>query len=238
MFTTDANLQRLVEIIHRCPASSLVPKEFFFSADGVPLLVYEGFSASLLRLQQELSEVPGIIQVGKFAQFPKTTLGALSSDRTRLSRDDLGQLSEIASKCNDLIARAGVQLPVRQLSIVIFETRSLEWRVKTYTVGLDGSRVDAEVVAENRQYVQQQLAALAPDCLDQFFSKMTNCGYRRTHYRELYLESTLVYDLPLPHPGYIDAFAAEIDRELPGYYCWFGQHSRHATIRALFREEN
>ncbi len=212
-----------------------------FSIDihrGVPLLVYEGFSGGMLELQQALSELPGIIKVGKFAQFPKTTLGALNGDRVRLSREDLGKLREIASKYNAEIAREGRTLPVRQLSIVVFETRSLERRAKTYTVSLDANRLDAEVSGENRRYVQEQLAAFAPERLDEFFANLTPCGYRKTHYRELHLESTLVVDLPLPHPGYIDAFAAEIDRGLPGNYCWFGEHSRHATVRALYREEN
>ncbi len=238
MFVTDVNLPSMVEIIHRCPSGTLKPNQFFFSADGVPLLVYEGFSAGMLDLQQALSAVPGIIPVGRFAQFPKTTLGALNGDRLRLSRENLGTLRAITDKYNQEIRQAGLGIPVRQLSIVIFETRSLEHRVKTYSVSLDSDQSDTVVPEDNRHYVQEQLIAFAPEKLDEFFARLTTSGYRKTHYRELHLESTLVFDLPLPHPAYINAFVAEIDRELPGYFCWFGQHSRHVTVRALFREEN
>lgn len=238
MFTTDQHLQSVVEVVNRCPSTVLAPRAFFFSPDGVPLLVYRGFASGILQLQQQLSQLPGIIPVGKFAEFPKTTLGAVAADRTRLSRTDLGRLWEIAERYNREISAVDWQLPVNQLSVVIFETRSLERRIKTYQVSLDQRAVDLTIAEENRQYVEQQLAAFSGDRLDDFHAKMTACGYRRTHYRELYLESTLVFDLPLPHPPYVDAFIEAIDRELPGMFCWFGRHSRHATIRALYREQN
>lgn len=218
------------DIVSLIPTTVVRPREFFIAWSGVPTLAYDGFTPSLLKIKSEIGkQIKGLKKEKPGSKWPKTTLGALRDDRS-LSWDDLLALRDICDKMNDKIVKDEV-FNIEQLQAVIFQCRSLEKRLISYSIDLDKSQEpDIDATPEP---VDETMAQFARDNLEKYWPSARKDGGRESHYRLPYIEATLVYDLPAEQPLYIDEFTKQVDRKLKGIYCWFLPKSRHMTVRAL-----
>ncbi|TKJ43355.1 hypothetical protein CEE36_04805 [candidate division TA06 bacterium B3_TA06] len=224
------------QVVESKPRTAVKPREFFIAWSGVSTLAYQGFTRPLLGIKRELEQkIPGIKPENPGSKWPKTTLGALRDDR-QLSWVDLNILRDICNNLNQQIDGSKIILPIHQLEVVIFQCRSLEKRLITYPIELNSKEYDEEVNGQHKENdVDKVMDQFHETRLAGYWSDVSRPGNRESHYRMLHIESTLIYDLPPPknQPTYIDTFIEEVEKRLPGLYCWFAPESRHMTVRAL-----
>lgn len=226
------------QVVESKPRTAVKPREFFIAWSGVPTLAYQGFTKPLLDIKKELEQrIPGIKPENPGSKWPKTTLGALRDDR-QLSWEDLKKLREICTKLNEGIENVPITLDIDQLEVVIFQCRSLEKRLITYPIKLDDSERyddDEEEEEHMKNDVDKVMEQFSEARLAEYWPDVSRPGNRESHYRMLHIESTLIYDLPLQRINLLNIkdFIEEVDKKLPGLYCWFVPESRHMTVRAL-----
>jgi len=229
-------LNILRDIIGCMPPTSLKPKEFFISWSGVPTLAYEGFSATLLNIKKKIAEqIPEIGKENPGSLWPKTTIGTLQ-DGVKLSWSDVLALRNICDDLNEHIKSENFMLEISKLFIVIFLCRSLEKRLITVPIELQtrkASNIDDHPQSEHLAKVATILNQFSKPNLKEYLPKLQIEGNRESHYRTIHIESTLVFDLQEQQPGYINTFIDKVNKNLPGFYCWFIPKSRHVTIRSL-----
>lgn len=226
---------RLVAVVESTQASVLRPAEFLIGYNGVPMLVYDGFSESLLKLKDRIVGELQLPHENSGSLFPKTTLGALKKGTT-LSLDDLLTLRRICDEMNIHIEREKVAFDVGELAVVVFLCRSLENRLLTHSIGLrrvvdEGLRTSIPP-DHSRRLVRQILDDFALDNLPTYLSKVVGERNHEEHYRSPWVEATLIYQLP-SQPTFLETFEKAVDEALPGRFAFFRPASRHVTIRAL-----
>lgn len=227
-------MKNILSDIISSKAKSLVnPREFFLAWSGVPTLAYEGFSPVLLELKNEIKQrIPELQPENPGSIWPKTTLGALRDDR-KLSFKDTEILRDI---CDNIKPNENVVLEIDQLQIVIFQCRSLEKRLLTFSVNMKSiSNVEDDPPKYHLKQIDETMNQFSRDNLSAYWKDLIRDGNRESHYRVTHIESTLIYDIPDKHPlnNSIDYFIEKVDNELPGHFCWFDRKSRHMTVRAL-----
>ena len=234
MSLDDFNI--ISRIIKTKPCTWVNPREFFISWSGVPTLAYCGFSRPLLAIKQEIEEaVSGIKPENPGSRWPKTTLGALRDGRT-LSLEEARILRTICDDLKPKIEAEGGPLQISQLSVVVFQCRSLEQRLLTQPISLQsGNSMPAghEPPDDHLKVVDATMDQFSGSRLSEYLPSLQADGNRESHYRATHIESTLVFDLAHQQPEFIDQFIEAVDRELPGFYCWFTAESRHMTVRGL-----
>ncbi|MBI4659162.1 MAG: hypothetical protein HY735_09995 [Verrucomicrobia bacterium] len=211
------------------------PREFFISWNGVPTLAYRGFSPVLLEIKKEIEqEIPGIKPENPGARWPKTTLGALRDGRV-LSLQEAGILRRICTELRPAV-EAETCLEIPQLSVVLFQCRSLERRLLTQSISLhldSSSPLDHEPPADHIRQVDGTMDQFSHARLEEYLPRLQADGNRESHYRKTHIEPTLVFDIGHQQPKCIASFVETVNRELPGAYIWFQEKSRHMTIRGL-----
>ncbi len=219
------------EIVETKLQTEVFPKEFFVAWQGVMTLAYEGFSQPLLDIKKELKErIPGLRNENPGSLWPKTTLGALKDNRT-LTWEDAYKLKEICS-------RQKIEpkpFEIKELSLVVFQCRSLEKRLSTVKIKLTDKNKNTTVPADHLELVNQTMKQFNMENLLNYLTDLKREGNRIADYKKDFIESTLVFDLSTSQTqhNYIDNFIEEINRELPDLYEWFSKDSRHMTVRAI-----
>ncbi len=226
-------LNIITSIVEPKPPTKVKPREFFIAWNGVATLAYRWFSRTLLDIKAEIEgAVPGMKQENLGARWPKTTLGALRDDRT-LSWNDAYALRDICDKFEHRV-NAEPELNVQQLSLVVFQCRSLERRLLTRTVSLGGSvHEDDTPPEEHVKEVEETMATFSRERLSEYIPRMQAPGNRESHYRGIHIEPTLVFDLNESTPKVVQDFIEAVNEALPGAYCWFEPRSFHMTVRGL-----
>jgi hypothetical protein len=230
------------EIVSSKPTTVVYPREFFVSWNGVPTLVYQGFSPTLVEIKNEIHEknkkdekVLGLKKENSGSMWPKTTLGAIQDDKC-LDRKDLDTLRKICDKMNKKIDKT-IGIEIDELCVVLFNCRSLEKRLITYSIILDKNQ-ERDKAHPNQTEIDEVEKVIKPflsENLDEYWNKVKVYGNRESYYRKPHIEATLIFDLPHPNiqPSYIKEFIDEVNNSLPDIFCWFLPESRHMTVRAL-----
>ena len=233
MSRTDMHI--LDSIVGRYGPTNVCPSQFFVSWNTVVTLAYSGFSASLLRLKSEIEQrVPELAQENPGSTWPKTTLGCLMEGQ----KLEMSEVDELRAICADHSKKLGrVDIPVRSLSVVLFQCRTLEKRLLTHPIDLRGQQNASDQPPE---WHLDKVAGV----MDQF-STERNTGYYpklvpdgRTfwdYYRKPHVEATLVADLQFPDEvsQVIDEFCETVNSKFRGKFGWFESDSRHLTVLAL-----
>lgn len=226
----------LADIVARQPATSLLPRGFAIMWHGVPALVYQGFSPSLLTLKRKIAEaLRHLPPEATGSRWPKTNLGALP-DRIPLSLDELRRLRTVCERLSaKLIAEAPV-LRVDRLQWIEYDCRSLERRLETLLMPMN---TDSQAAcshtpeAGERRRVESILREFATTNLSAYLNMVNREGHRIGYYRSKYHGRVLIFDLQPENLPSIDAFIAAVEEVLPGRYVWFAPSSRHVTLRHL-----
>lgn len=229
------SLSIVEDIVRSKPQTSVKPREFFLAYQGVPTLAYEGFSVTLLEIKREIQNaIPGLRTENRGSLWPKTTLGALRDDAT-LSWEQAFTLKEICTLMNANVRTQDVTFDIPCLSIVLFQCRSLEKRLVTCPIYLQGkkARLHDSPPRYHTVYVENVMAQFSEQRLVDYLEHLQSSGNRESDYRRPWIEATLIYDLPEEQPTYIEEFIKEVDKQLPDLYRWFEPSSRHMTVRAL-----
>jgi hypothetical protein len=129
----------------------------------------------------------------------------------------------------------------------VFECRSLERRILSYPLpfrdryeqqGPSGEDLSGAIAEEHAEYVAWVLGGFARPRLTSYWKNGLLRGRgKESDYRADHVEATLVVDLPHANSDSMQRFIEEVDRSLPGMYCWFLPHSWHVTVRALQFEQ-
>jgi len=228
-------LNIIKDIVNRKPPTVVRPREFFIAWQGVPTIAYHGFSNILLQIKKEIKvKIPGLREENPGSLWPKTTLGSLKDDKT-LSWEDAFKLRKICTDFNKKMQIDKTSFEINQLSIVSFQCRSLEKRLATNPIDLNGdsSKRDDSIPDYHKELVDQTMKPFEKGRLLDYLEDLKREGNRETDYRKDHIEATLVFDLPKKQPKYIQDFIDKVNSELPDLYCWFEPESRHMTVRAL-----
>lgn len=238
-------VQSLEGIIRSTPACELQPLSFFVSWSGVLTLAYSGFPPALAALKASISSCfQSLPRENPGSKWPKTSLGCLKEGR-RLSEEQLELLKRICSEANENLADFVQSTPppvcVQQLSVVVYESRSLECRISQHNVNL-APQHDPSPASEQEQRHVASVLAEAED--PNYWFHASKDGNREKHYRGPALGVTLVHDLCLDNStehqsasdilhGAITAFRDLVDQQLPDMYTWFADSSLHITLRSI-----
>lgn len=245
----------LETMVQARPHPVLRAEEFSVAWNANPVLAFSGFPTTILELKSEIERRFNTIRVDEQqytlaeenmgGKWPKVTLGALRDDR-ELSLNDAVGLRNICDKFM-LELRSCPPIVVERLHLVVFECRSLERRILAYPLafrdrykqqGPSKQDVCNEIPKDHAQYVAWVLGGFARPRLTTYWKNGLRKGEgKESDYRSDHVEVTLVVDLPHANSDIMQRFTEEVDRALPGVYCWFSPHSWHVTVRALRFEQ-
>ncbi|MBL7977895.1 MAG: hypothetical protein JNN12_06105 [Bacteroidetes Order II. Incertae sedis bacterium] len=224
----------LRSLIARQPRCFLQPRSFFVAWCGVPMLTYQGFPNPILALKAELEQqIPQLLPENPGSKWPGTTLGALRPGY-QLTLEQLKTLRKICTKFEALIEREKVLFALTELQYVLFKCRSLEERILTAPLPLRKGKFDTSPFTHKHlNWINHIHSQFDEARLEDYLPAVRQWGHRADHYRDTFVEATLIWDLPEEQPGFIKAFMNEVEDALPGYYVWFSPNGLHVTIRAL-----
>ncbi|GMH39638.1 hypothetical protein BSKO_07536 [Bryopsis sp. KO-2023] len=232
------------DLIGQTSACVLQPKCLFVSWNGVLTLVYRGFPPCLTKLKSDVSSAfPGLPKENPGSLWPKTSLAALK-DKCRLTPDQLQQLNNI---CRDVsegltaIVPEDLTVLVENLSVVVYECRSLERKISKKTIPLQ-MPADLSIPSEEQLQNAERVVAESADKDYWFFASRD--GSRESHYQGTGMGVTLAHELAafssvdgdgkMPAlKGVLRKFRERVEKDLPGMYTWFAEESLHVTIRGL-----
>jgi hypothetical protein len=237
--TCELAAEKLSQI--KCSDCSLRPHRecaFFVAWNGVIVLVYEGFPLSLVNAKKCIQEsVPNLKPENFGSKWPKTTLGALQDDADDFTVEELQTLCDICAKFSNSMLSAKVEIPVRTLSMVKYNCRSLEriWDRKDVSLELatvgDSSFVSREEMATVDGVVGEWCD------LSSYLPKVNAPGSRIGSYRSACRGgATCVAFLdPLPEAlrQPMNDFQSTVEHSFPGRYIWMEESSLHCTLRSL-----
>ena len=232
---TQHQFEALRRLIARKPITAMQPKTFFIARSGIPTLAYTGFTLTLTSLKRELEEeLSWLGPEDDGSRWPKTTLGALRDTDPGLTTDELVRLREICRASTAYLS--STPIPVHNVSLVVFECRSLEKRLKTMRLDLLGTmlRCGPDTPDDDAlQDVEDVLAPFEAHELELYLSHVQSGKRRATHYRDRNIEPTLVHELDASTWPVMDLFIERVEAAFPDRYVWFEPSSRHVTIRTL-----
>jgi hypothetical protein len=236
--------EMVATVVSRYGVTSVSANQFFISWNSVATLAYTGFSRTLLALKQGIEQsIPGLKQENPGSRWPKTTLGCLR-DAVELTEQQVRDLRSICvQKSAELqgLAESERSLGVRELSCVTFHCRTLERRLASLVVPLQGCALTHdEPPVPHLESVAKTMAEFSEEQHDKYYPRLAPNG--RTidgYYRAPHIESTLVYDLhaSVPLADCIASFRKAVNKELPNRYAWFDPSSWHMTVRALVADD-
>jgi hypothetical protein len=224
---------QIQKLIAKHRKTRIIAHQFFISWHGVPTLGYTGFSPVLLHIKETLPTLlPSLKKENPGSLWPKTTLGALSHDKT-LSLDELIILKAICEEMETKVK--GEIINIDHLSLVAFQCRSLEKRFSTISLPLSDPRDTRPPMEAHKEKVDAVMDQFSRPRLPEYLEQVRKPGHRIHHYHKEYHEATLAVDLPAFLPA-ITLFQEKVDRMLPRTYSWFHPDSLHITIRGLEQE--
>ncbi|WP_456425587.1 hypothetical protein [Rhodocaloribacter sp.] len=230
-----SELDVLSGIIRPRPATRLRPRAFFTAWSGVLTFAFDGFSETLLSIKREIERsIPGLRPEYPGSRWPKVTLAALNEGRT-LTRAEARILLDLCAAWNEAVGPRLHPQTVEALSVVVYLCRSLEKRVITHRIPLEGGPPDPDDAPPpaHRAQVEHILRQFTEPHLDHYLDLLTCTEHDVEYYRAYHPGTTLVYDLPPGALPFLDAFTQAVEERLPGYYGWFTPESRHVTLRTL-----
>tara|TARA_B100000809_G_C15077712_1_gene508485 strand:+ start:162 stop:902 length:741 start_codon:yes stop_codon:yes gene_type:complete len=232
---TQHQFEELRRLIARKPTTALKPKMFFIARSGVPTLAHTGWTPTLTCLKRELEEeMHWLGAEDDGSKWPKTTLGALRDTDPGLTTDELKRLRTICVASSPYLSSTLV--PVHRVSLVIYECRSLEKRLKTMRLDLLGTTLRTghdEADEDAMTFVDDVLAPFQADDLDDYLTDLRSVQRYAAHYRDRHIEPTLIHELDANTWPAIDLFIERVEAAFPDRYIWFEPSSRHVTIRSL-----
>ena len=243
-----------------CEPCELRPKAFFVAWSGVLTLAWEGFPPAIASLKRRISRAfPALPPEKPGSRWAKTTLGCLK-EGARLTPSELDALVELCERFGAKIAanpREGAEgvpaegvptegvpaeefaaspgcVPVDELSVVLFQCRSLERVLSEHVVSFrDGIVRDRDRPSRDETaVVDAVLRESSRERLGKYWPLAARDGGREPHYRDDAFGATLVARLRRA-PGAVAEFRAAVDAALPGMYAWFRDDSLHVTLRGL-----
>ena len=111
----------LSDLVSKTPKTVFRPQCFFVAWCGVITLAFEGFSAGLLTLKDQLHQhIPALTPEHPGSRWPHTTLGVLPDDAL-LSARQLRLLYAICRRFDDQIQLADVQFSVENLKLILLQ---------------------------------------------------------------------------------------------------------------------
>lgn len=123
---------------------------------------------------------------------------------------------------------------VRDLSVVVYQCRSLERVLSEQVISLRGNTSRAAPAPLETSAVDAVVEAFdGPEDADSYFFHAARDGSREMHYRETKFGVTLVARVGGKLPPAVAAFRDAVDAALPGMYAWFDDQSMHCTVRGL-----
>ena len=136
---------------------------------------------------------------------------------------------------NEKVEQQAVTFEIKNLSVVLFQCRSLEKRLITYPIDLTGNRTEKKDLPPEYHLalVNQTMKQFSKERLLEYLEDLRREGNRESDYSNDNIEATLVFDLPKDKPQYIQDFINMVNRKLPNLYRWFAPISMHMTVRAL-----
>ncbi|CAE8736449.1 unnamed protein product [Polarella glacialis] len=229
-----------------CWPCLLEPCGFVVAWSGVLALRFSGFPPALAMLKERLEKAyGGLPKESPGSRWPKSTLAAVV-DGQRLDPRALETLRLICLEAGERLRSRLLKLELWRLSAVIYESRSLERRIATTQYNLHPSSAGggtAEKCDESRPFsreLQSSDAVEQETLADGYWLHASKDGNRESHYRGGVTGATLVWDFGRLSGGANDTLAEEIQRfqqevekSLPGLYCFFKPQARHMTVRAL-----
>jgi len=232
---TQHQFEELRRLIARKPITALKPKMFFIARSGVPTLAYAGWTPTLTCLKRELEEeMHWLGAEDDGSKWPKTTLGALRDTDPGLTKDELKRLRAICAASLPYLPSTLVL--VHHVSLVVYECRSLEKRLKTMRLDLLGTtlRVGHDEADEDAMaFVDGALAPFQADDLNDYLTDLRPAQRCAGHYRDRHIEPTLIHELDANTWPAMDLFIERVEAAFPDRYIWFEPSSRHVTIRTL-----
>lgn len=127
----------------------------------------------------------------------------------------------------------GTTLAINELSVVMFECRSLERLLAHEVVPFGLEAVDSDPPESEAARVRCVLDEFSEERLDTYWTDVARDGNRESHYREVALGATLVHFLGLQKPPAVNALIARLEAEIPETFAWFNERSLHVTVRGL-----
>jgi hypothetical protein len=215
--------------------------EFFMSWNSVMTLAYTGFSQTLLDLKRHLEAKLPLQAENPGSRWPKTTLGCLREGRS-LGPGQVEKARELCTKFSGelrALPPRQLEVPVTELSLVLFRSRTLEERWLEIPIPLRGASDSPDPVPDAHvQEVRRTLEQFAPERLCDYYPRLAPEGRTlENYYRRPHIEATLVAKASWSAPvvALVDRFVWAMDsREgLDMAYAWFRPESRHLTVRAL-----
>ena len=123
---------------------------------------------------------------------------------------------------------------VRDLSVVVYQCRSLERVLSEQVISLRGHTSRAAPAPLEANAVNAVVEAFdGPEDADSYFFHAARDGSREMHYRETKFGVTLAARVGGKLPPAVAAFRDAVDAALPGMYVWFDDQSLHCTVRGL-----
>ena len=244
-----------------CEPCELRPKAFFVAWSGVLTLAWEGFPPAIASLKRRIaSAFPALPPEKPGSRWAKTTLGCLR-EGARLTPSELDALVELCERFGAKIAanpREGAEgvpaegvpaegvpteefaaspgcVPVDELSVVLFQCRSLERVLSEHVVSFRNLGIVRDRDRPSRDetaVVDAVLRESSRERLRKYWPLAARDGGREPHYRDDAFGATLVARLRRA-PGAVAEFRAAVDAALPGMYAWFRDDSLHVTLRGL-----
>jgi len=173
---------------------------------GVLALAFEGWTAPLLQLKEQLNERAvaewGLRAENSGSTWPKVSLGCLREERT-LTLEQLRALMQLMRRYEAAIAAHAWRLRVRMLSAVVYSCRSLECLLMKQELPLSAKSNSSEpshsvadespAVARSAARVSGVLAELSEATAELYLLEVNKPGGRLEHYvTGAYKDSTLV----------------------------------------------
>ena len=225
---TEKHIIRHIVAAHQ--KTQVKASEFFISWNGVPTIAYKGFSPALLQIKEEItSHFSSLCKENPGSKWPKTTLGALHDNKT-LSMDDLITLRDICDLLNPELQN--YMLHINTLEIVLYYCRSLEKRLFTESIPLANPKDTFPPHPNHLKDISGIMKQFSRAKLCDYLPSVQKPGHRESYYRDPCIKATLIYDLK-ETPPVITQFRNNVDKKLPGMYCWFNNDSLHMTVRAF-----
>lgn len=231
----------ILEKIAKLSPTSVVVGEFFMSWNSVMTLAYEGFSQTLLDIKETLNSNLKLKDENPGSKWPKTTLGCMK-DGAILNPEQVSCIRTICTKFNKelkALPKKERVMWVNQLSLVVFQSRTLENLWIDIPINLKGKSASSDVVpTKHRKAVRKTMAQFSPKRLKEYYVHLAPDGRSiDNYYRHPHVEESLIAKANWSESvnRIVNKFIWEIDSQtgIQGCYAWFRRDSRHLTIRAL-----
>ena len=216
------------------------PHSLFVAWNGVIVLAYEGFPATLTAAKQQLAySLPSLGTENFGSKWPKTTLAAVCDQAEPLNFQELQLLRELCRVHSEVVFSLPITdttILVSTISVVEYQHRSLEKLRRRVDIPLDiASETSGRPSAPERSRVDRVLAEWSD--LKSYLPRVNAPGSRIDSYRLDSPEGCTCVTFLQPFPDQLllqlRLFRVALDKAFPHRYVWLDEHSWHCTLRSL-----